>query len=138
VNFRGALRDEVEINLTPLIDVVFLLLIFFMVSTTFEKESELKVQLPEASVEPTQLPEQPIEVVIDVSGGYFIDGRALVNTETTTLRAALQKRAGGNVDTPIVIRGDAKTPYQAVITAMDAAAQLGLVNLSMATVLPSE
>ena len=138
MNFRPQPAQELELNITPLIDVVFLLLIFFMVSTTFQKETELKVQLPEAAA--TQPPEQlqTIEIVINKNGSYFLDGRELVNNNLVTLRTALAKRASGQKDTPLVIRADARTPHQSVITAMDAARQLGMVKLSIATSQPNQ
>ena len=133
MNFRPRAQPELDINLTPLIDVVFLLLIFFMVSTTFQKESQLQIQLPEASETEESTPQKPIELVINAEGRYFLDGNELVNDSLETLLAALRKRARGTKDVPIILRADARTPHQAVITAMDAAAQLGLVNMSIAT-----
>jgi len=132
MKFQSRPREELEVNIAPLIDVVFLLLIFFMVSTTFQHESELKVTLPEASAN-TPVEVQPLQIVINASGDYFIGGQELVNNQLNTLVSALAKLSSGNKDLPLVIRADALTPHQAVITAMDAAAQLGLVRLSIAT-----
>lgn len=128
-------EDSIDVNLTPLIDVVFLLLIFFMVSTTFDKHSKLKVTLPESSadVQPQQQP-NTIELTIDAKGRYYINERQLVNTTLDTLTRALKKTAAGNTDTPIVLKADASTPHHAVVTAMDAASQSGLTRLSIATV----
>ncbi len=133
MNLKPDRNDELDLNLTPLIDVVFLLLIFFMVSTTFEKTAKLKVDLPEASAQATQQPEQKILLGIDVKGRYYINDRQLVNTQIKTLKLALIKVAGDNKDIPIILRADAKTPHQAVVTAMDAASQVGLTRLSIST-----
>jgi len=133
LNLKPERREEIDLNLTPLIDVVFLLLIFFMVSTTFEKTSKLKIDLPEASAQATAQPDKKIVIGIDVKGRYFINDRQLVNTQLKTLKLALLKMAGDNKDIPIVLRADAKTPHQSVVTAMDAASQVGLTRLSIST-----
>jgi len=126
-------EDEPAVNLTPLIDVVFILLIFFMVSTTFQRESEIKIELPEASSEPVEEKEDVLEIVIDIQGHYFIDEQQVVNTELETLKTAIQKFLGGQTEMPVVIRADRNTPYEAVVRAMDATAQLGLLQMSLAT-----
>jgi len=133
LNLKPKRNDELDLNLTPLIDVVFLLLIFFMVSTTFEKTARLKVDLPQASAEAEQQPAEKIILGIDVEGRYYINDRQLVNTQLKTLKIALSKVAGDNRDMPVVLRADAKTPHQAVVTAMDAASQVGLTRLSIST-----
>jgi biopolymer transport protein ExbD len=136
MNLRPQRTDErVDINLTPLIDVVFLLLIFFMVSTTFDRHANLKVELPEASATISQQQQEPVVISIDSEGNYFINDRQLVNTTLETLKIALRKTvAEKEKDVPLVLRADAKTPHQSVVRAMDAAAQLGLTRLSIATV----
>lgn len=133
MNLKPKRNDELDLNLTPLIDVVFLLLIFFMVSTTFEKTARLKVDLPQASAEAEQQPAEKIILGIDVQGRYYINDRQLVNTQLKTLKLALSKVAGDNRELPVVLRADAKTPHQAVVTAMDAASQVGLTRLSIST-----
>jgi len=133
LNLKPKRNDELDLNLTPLIDVVFLLLIFFMVSTTFEKTARLKVDLPQASAEAEQQPAEKIILGIDVQGRYYINDRQLVNTQLKTLKIALSKVAGDNRAMPVVLRADAKTPHQAVVTAMDAASQVGLTRLSIST-----
>ncbi len=133
MKFRRRAREELELNLTPLIDVVFLLLIFFMVSTTFQKESEISLQLPKAAEDPVESPPERYEVVVNAAGKFFINDTELVNTDIETLRQALFDLTGGQRDIPITIRADAQTPHQAVVTAMDAAAQLGLSRMSIAT-----
>lgn len=138
MNLRQSSGDDPEVNLTPLIDVVFILLIFFMVSTTFQKESEINIELPEASGEPLEERKDQLEIIIDANGHYFIDEQQVVNTELATLKKAIQKFLGEQRDLPVVIRADRTTPYEAVIRAMDATAQLGLVNMSLATSQPEE
>ncbi len=136
MNLRPERTDErVDINLTPLIDVVFLLLIFFMVSTTFDRHANLKVELPEASAkkEPQQQ-QEPVVLSIDAKGNYFINDRQVVNTQLDTLKSALQKTVGDSKDVSLVLRADARTPHQSVVRAMDAASQLGLTRLSIATI----
>lgn len=133
MNLKPQHREELDLNLTPLIDVVFLLLIFFMVSTTFEQQSKLKVELPEASAQAVKQADNSVTIGIDAKGRFFINDRQLVNTQFKTLKAALIKTIGKNKDVPLVLKADAKTPHQAVVMAMDAAAQLGLTRLSIAT-----
>jgi len=136
MNLRQADGDEPEVNLTPLIDVVFILLIFFMVSTTFQKESEIKIELPEASADPVEEKKDVLELVIDAEGRYFIEQQQVVNTELNTLKKAIGKFLGERTGIPVVIRADRKTPYESVVRAMDATSQLGLVQMSLATSQP--
>jgi biopolymer transport protein ExbD len=126
-------EDEPAVNLTPLIDVVFILLIFFMVSTTFQRESEIKIELPEASSEPVEETDDVLEIVIDIEGHYFIGEQQVVNTELETLKTAIRKFLGEQTEMPVVIRADRNTPYESVVRAMDATAQLGLLQMSLAT-----
>ena len=133
MNLKPNRTDDIDLNLTPLIDVVFLLLIFFMVSTTFDKQSKLKIQLPEAKASATAQQPESLVLGIDAKGRYFINDRQLVNTQLKTLKLALKKTVGDNKKMPLILRADAKTPHQSVVRAMDAAAQLGLTRLSIAT-----
>ncbi len=139
MNLRPGHKEEsVEVNLTPLIDVVFLLLIFFMVSTTFDRHARLKVSLPEASAKAAQQQKDPLVLSIDAKGNYFINDRQVVNQTLDTLKQAIQKTIAddnANIkEVALVLRADANTPHQAVVRAMDAASQLGLSKLSIATV----
>ncbi len=135
MNLRPGHKEEsVEVNLTPLIDVVFLLLIFFMVSTTFDKHAKLKVTLPEASTKSAHQQVDPLVLSIDAKGNYFLNERQVVNQKLKTLKQAIQKTMGDDKDMAIVLRADANTPHQFVVRAMDAASQLGLTQLSIATV----
>lgn len=126
-------EEAPDITLTPLIDVVFLLLIFFMVSASFSRHAEIALELPEASTEKTQERPEIIEVAIDVNGHYYVGGRQLVNTQMGTLKQAMRDAAGARKSPPLVISADASTPLQAVVTAMDAARQLGIIHISFAT-----
>jgi len=126
-------KPEVAINLTPLIDVVFLLLIFFMVSTSFTRETQIKLDLPKANVEKMQSEPKMIEISVDKEGRFFVNGKGLVNQQIDTLKKAITPLLGDGDKPPVVISADKNTPYQAVVTAMDAASQLGITNLKMAT-----
>ena len=127
-------KEEPKVDLTSLIDVVFLLLIFFMVSTTFERESVLKVDLPEASAvdEREELPET-LELVIDDQGRMFLNNQRLLDSRAETIQAAMEQLAGERRDVPLILRADRQTPHHFVVTAMDVAAQIGFLNLSIAT-----
>ena len=130
-------EEDVNINLTPLIDVVFLLLIFFMVSTTFDTTSQLKIKLPEANQVKTQDPPQKLNLLIDANGSFFLNSRELTNNKSATLRAALERAMDGN-PLPIVIQSDADSPVQSLVTAMDVVGQMGLNQVSIATTRPIE
>mgnify|MGYP006345693981 CR=1 FL=1 len=135
MKFRRKERDNVEIPLVSLIDVVFILLLFFVVTTTFTRETQLKVELPEASSgtppEPTEL--KQLEVV-GADSSYLLNGQALLVSDLASLMTALQKESGGDNSLPLVISADGNAPHQAVITAMDAAGKLGFAKLRITTV----
>lgn len=136
MKFRRKPRENVEINLASLLDVVFILLLFFVVTTTFTRETQLKVDLPEAdSAEPVlDTQRKQLEVQIAADGSYALNGQSLVKSDLATLSRALQKESAGDSSLPLVISADARTPHQAVITAMDAAGKLGFVHLRISTV----
>ena len=129
--------EQVEINLTPLIDVVFLLLIFFMVSTTFDTTSELKIKLPQASQNSVTNKPRTLNLLIDAKGSFYLNSRELADTRSATLKAALQRALAGE-DSPIVIQSDGESPVQSLVTAMDVVGQLGLSQVSIATTRPLE
>jgi biopolymer transport protein ExbD len=133
LKFRRQHRDELAINLTPLIDVVFLLLIFFMVSTTFTRETQLTIDLPEAQGELKETVEEQIEILVDESGGYRVNGEALVDKRMRTLQAAIYKISAGDTTMPMTISADAQAAHQDVVQAMDAAGQMGFAHLSITT-----
>lgn len=133
MKFQRRLQEDLQLNLTPLIDVVFLLLIFFMVSTTFTRETRLAVNLPEADGEPVQDAPRVIEIAVSQGGAYAIDGRALVNNEIRTLMRALEEVSGGDHEIALILIADADATHQSVVTAMDAIGQSGFSRLSIAT-----
>ena len=138
MKFKRQSIEEVNVNLTPLIDVVFLLLIFFMVSTTFTKETHLKIDLPKAEGEVSEEAPLVIDITISADGSYSINEQSLVNGQLGTIKRAIQKVARNQDNLPVVITADAQAPHQAVVTAMDAAGQLGFVELSITTRSPGE
>ncbi len=128
-------RAQLEVNLTSLIDVVFLLLIFFMVSTSFVKQSQISIRLPEAE-SASIVEESPdrIDIMITETGTYLVNGQELINNRPETIRNALQKVSAGNNDLPMTISADANASHQHVVTAMDVAGRLGFTKISIATV----
>lgn len=135
MKFQPRRTEEPELNMTSLIDVVLLLLIFFMLSTKFIDEGRLQVRLPEAGMAPdAESARQSIEVSISAEGAYSVDGRALINNSPETLATAIGKASGGNRALPVTIRADARTMHQSVVTAMDVAGRLGYRQINIATV----
>lgn len=128
-------KEELQLNLTPLIDVVFLLLIFFMVSTSFKKESKISLDLPEANGEIAEKLPESIEISINKDGEVFVNGEGLINRQLETIKDAITQVAN-DPSTLLVINADAQAPYQAVISVMDAAGQVGFNNLTLATQQP--
>jgi biopolymer transport protein ExbD len=132
-------RDEPEINVISLVDVLLVLVLFLMVSTTFMRETKVSLQLPEAATEvAAAVPSDKLEIMITQAGSYLVNGRELVNNERRTLRAAIERLTGEKRDLPVFIRADAAATHQSVVTAMDVAGQLGFVKLNIATVTPPE
>lgn len=128
-------RTQPEVNLTSLIDVVLLLLIFFMVSTSFVKQSQINISLPQAeSSTIVEAPPEQIDIMITASGTYLVNGRELINNRPETIRNALQKVSDGNNNMPMTISADANAKHQHVVTAMDVAGRLGFTQISIATV----
>jgi biopolymer transport protein ExbD len=128
-------KDDPEVNLTSLIDVVLLLLVFFMVSTSFVKQSQISISLPAAdsTMIVDEVPEQ-IDIMITEQGVYLVNGQELANSRPETIRNALQKVSNGNHTLPLTISADANARHQFVVTAMDVAGRLGFVQISIATV----
>ena len=143
MKFSRSSQEEVTINLTPLIDIVFLLLIFFMVSTTFSKESQMRIRLPDASPD-SEVEQRPSRLVVAItkSGDYSIrgpnesTGHHLLSRERSVLAQAMAKGAQGTDELVVVIRADRKTPHEAVVRVMDVARKLGLVRITFATQKP--
>lgn len=133
MNLRPRRHSEVEINVIPLIDVMFMLVIFFVVSTTFERKSEINLNLPEASQEYTEPDLDRVEVDVDKGGNVYVNGQALVNTQVRTIREALRDAVHDLEDPPVIINADAEVTHQAVVKVMDAARQLGLIKMTFST-----
>ncbi len=137
MNLQPNKRVSPELNLTPLIDVVFLLLIFFMVSTTFERESQITIELPEAGGEELAVEKQVLDITVDREGRFFVNQQEVINTQVSTLKLAISKAVGDNHKIPVLINADAQSSYQSVMSVMDAASQLGLVNMTFVAHKPS-
>lgn len=131
MNFRQLRRPEVSINLTPLIDVVFLLLIFFMISASFSEMTQLVVDLPEAEGV-AEATDTALMLSIDATGSMTLNGEP-VSSDPQRLSEAIRQHIRGNTDIPVTLSADAMTPHQYVVTAMDVAAQLRLTRLTIAT-----
>jgi len=133
VNLRSQPSEQPEVNLTSLIDVVLLLLIFFMVTTSFVRETEIRLKLPEAETAPPASVEDALEITITADGDYLINGKQTINRRPITLRRALAEEADERRDQTIVIRADARASHQSVVTAMDVAGRLGFMRINIAT-----
>jgi len=138
MQFRRQQRDEVSVNLTPLIDVVFLLLIFFMVSTTFTRETRLDITLPEASGSPAAETDDSVEVVVGATGRYSVNGQFLTDNNVETLRSVLLRQAEKGTDLPFTITADAEASHQAVVRVMDVAGRIGFTNIHITTRAPDQ
>ena len=131
MKFRRQKIDDVQINITPLIDVVFLLLIFFMVSTTFNQSTELTIDLPTAtSSAPSSDRSKNVELIITADGQYVINGKTLINEKVSTLIQGLKEVSEGDYTRPLIITADAKASYDMVLRVYDAAASLGITKLA--------
>ena len=125
--------DTPEINLVPLIDVLLCLLIFFVVTTTFDARSVLKLELPRAEGQPAQTQGQPLSILINAQGRYFVGDREVLHTDVESLKVALRAVAGDDRGRTVLIRADARTPWQAVVTTYEALGQLGFHKIANAT-----
>ncbi|PCI22977.1 MAG: biopolymer transporter ExbD [Piscirickettsiaceae bacterium] len=131
MNFQKKQKEDFDLNLTPLIDVVFLLLIFFMVTTTFDKETQLKIELPQAAGAQKQV-KKMLEISIDAKGRFFVNQHEVVNSGLETIKKAIKQAAGDNKKPSLLISADGQATHQSVITILDAASQLGFVNITFA------
>lgn len=138
MNLQPEKKNAIELNITPLIDVVFLLLIFFMVSTTFDKESRIRVDLPEAATKDEQTdPEKTVlDIIVDAQGRYYVNQQEVLNREPETLKRAIEHAAGERRDLPVIITADANTTHQSVVIVMDVASQLGLNHMTFSAKKP--
>lgn len=126
-------QDEPEINLVPLIDVILVLIIFFVITTTFDARTTLKLQLPNAKGEPVAEQTQSLSVLINAEGRYFVGDQEVLRTDVDALKQALAAASGQDRARPVLLRADARTPHQSVVTALDALGQLGFRTISIAT-----
>jgi biopolymer transport protein ExbD len=135
MNLKPRTHDEPEINVVSLIDVVLLLVVFFMLSSRFTEEGRLRVHLPSASAVPVErASSEPLVVTVTQQGGYRVNERELINSSPETLRAALVKESGTNRNLRVTVRADARATHQSVITAMDVLGRLGFAEINIATV----
>jgi biopolymer transport protein ExbD len=135
LKFQLRRPDDPDLNMTSLIDVVLLLLIFFMMSTRFVDESRLTIRLPEAGIEPKAAEMRDnVEIEVTAEGGYRVNGRALVNNSPDTLSVAVGRASEGNRGVPVTVRADARATHQSVVTAMDVVGRLGYRQINIATV----
>jgi biopolymer transport protein ExbD len=134
MKLAGPSVEEPEISLTALIDVVFTLIIFFVVTTTFDERAQLSVDLPRAGEPTAQVDQDPLVIVVNREGRYFIGPNEVLGTDSETLMAAIGEAAGEDRSRRVVLRADAQAQHQSVVTAMDALGRLGFSNLSIATI----
>lgn len=126
-------QDEIHIDLVPLIDVILVLIIFFVVTTTFDVRSTLQLELPKASAQPSGEPLRGLTVLINADGRYFVNDQEVLRTDIESLKQTLAEAAGDDRRQTVLLRADARTPYQAVVTAQDALGQLGFARIAIAT-----
>jgi len=128
-------KEDPEINLISLIDISLLLVIFFMLSSTFMQEGRLKIELPQASLAPTgKQKTDPLVVTVSQSGAYRVNDRELINASPDTLRAAIMEVSGADRSKPVTVRADGRATHQSVVSAMDVLGKLGFVRINIATV----
>jgi biopolymer transport protein ExbD len=132
MRFRPSDDEEPELNLIPLIDVLLMTLIFLVVTTSFSKESQIRLRLPEAGAAAKPEAAQ-LRIAIDARGNYYLNDKQLINATPEQLRSAMQRAAAGRKDPVIVIHADAKTPHESVVRVMDTARRLGYTQLTFAT-----
>lgn len=138
MQFKRQTKREIGLDLTPLIDVVFLLLIFFMVTTSFTDKTQLSIDLPEAHGEIQTKQVQAIEVLINAQGEYHVNGQRLINDNFATLKNAVSQQINKIDQANYIITADGNAPHKAVVVAMDVAGQLGISHLSVTTVRAEE
>ena len=126
-------QDEPHIDLVPLIDVILVLIIFFVVTTTFDARSTLQVQLPTASQQQNSEPPRALSVLVNADGHYFINDQEVLRGDVESLKRTIAQVAGDDREQTVLLRADARTPYQAVVTVQDALGQLGFRRIAIAT-----
>ena len=137
MKFRRKQVEEIHVNLTPLIDCILFILVFLLLSTTFQQESRLNLSLPDAQGVPPKKFDHKIEVMVDSGGHYAVNGQALSTKEVSDLSAAVKQAANDRRDLMFIVAADAKASHQDVIRVMDVAGQLGFVNINISTKVPT-
>lgn len=137
MKFKRKNVEEIHINLTPLIDCILFILVFLLLTTTFQQESRLNLSLPDAQGVPPKEYNEKVEVMVDSSGHYAVNGQALSTKDVSDLSAAIKQTANERRDLMFVIAADAKATHQDVIRVMDVAGQLGFVNINISTKVPT-
>ena len=130
---RAGPVEEPEINLIPLIDVLFCLILFLVVTTSFNQRTALKIQLPEAQAGVSADEGQPLTVLVDAEGKFYVGNNEVLKTDVVSLKEAIVLATGGERGQNVILRADGRTPHQSVVTAMDALGQLGFARISIAT-----
>lgn len=136
MKLRSRHWEDPELNIINFVDVMLMLLVFFMMTTHFIQNTSLSVVLPTASVGPAAAALKGLEVTIDEQGHYFINQKAVAGANPETLRAALLAVAGERRNLPIILRADARASHQSVVTVMDVAGELGFSQLQILTIQP--
>jgi biopolymer transport protein ExbD len=128
-----SLVDEPEINLISLIDVLFCIILFLVLTTSFIKRNAMKLTLPKAEAGTVKEEGTPLIIVVDAQGKFYVGSTEVLRPEPAALREAIVRAAGDDRTQPVILRADGRTPHQSVVTAMDALGQLGFTRLSIAT-----
>ena len=137
MKFKRRQVEDIHINLTPMIDCLLFILVFLLLSTTFNQMSRMNLTLPDAQGVPPKQYDKKIEVVVDASGHYSVNGQSLSSKETSDLKTAIKQNSNERRDLMYVIAADAKAAHQDVIRVMDVAGQLGFVNVNISTKVPT-
>src|SRR5690554_733565 len=137
MKFKRSQVEDIHINLTPMIDCLLFILVFLLLSTSFNQFSRMNLTLPEAQGVPPKAYDQKVEVVVDASGHYSVNGQALSSKEVADLNTAIKQISNDRRDLMIIIAADAKASHQDVIRVMDVAGQLGFVNINISTKVPT-
>jgi biopolymer transport protein ExbD len=134
MNLGGDWSDDTpEINLIPLIDVLFCLILFLVLTTSFNQRNAMKLQLPTAQAETVPDTGTPLIIVVDAEGHYFVGNNEVLKNDVDSLKDAISRIAGDDRNQAVILRADGRTPHQAVVTAMDALGRLGFSRVAIAT-----
>ncbi|WP_436915003.1 ExbD/TolR family protein [Acinetobacter gandensis] len=137
MKFKRRQVEDIHINLTPMIDCLMFILVFLLLSTTFNQMSRMNLTLPDAQGVPPKQYDQKVEVVVDSTGHYSVNGQSLASKEVSDLNTAIKQISNDCRDLMFVIAADAKATHQDVIRVMDVAGQLGFVNINISTKVPT-